>query len=262
MKLNATDKWFRYISGEEVNEARRAIDLRLYKVTLGIVIDLDKAGSDGQIENQIRGIEGVTTVSHLSDRQKTVITGKRYREYEIKFEIFGTESRDRYRDLTLAPAIAREVQGAKVVARGPIEKVEGGLSESLWAGTAYSTAFNRQTPEMPHTPALTIDAVMQDWMHGSVQAYDTPMNTKDMAYHVMVPVDELWELCGRYYRGSKQDFDGRYQRFIKYGSENPVFVAVGRNGRVKLTGNEDDVWFAKKSGLKELPVFFSYQRQV
>jgi len=262
MKLNATDKWFRYVSGEEVNEARRAIDLRVYKVTLGIVVDLDKAGSDGQIENQIRGIEGVTTVSHLSDRQKTVITGKRYREYEIKFEIFGTESRDRYRDLTLAPAIAREVQGAKVVARGPIEKVEAGLSESLWAGTAYSTAFNRQTPEMPHTPALTIDAVMQDWMHGSVQAYDTPMNTKDMAYHVMVPVDELWELCGRYYRGSRQDFDGRYQRFIKYGSESPVFVAVGKNGRVKLTGNEDDVWFAKKSGLKELPVFFSYQRQV
>ena len=262
MKLNATDKWFRYVSGEEVNEARRAIDLRVYKVTLGIVVDLDKAGSDGQIENQIRGIEGVTTVSHLSDRQKTVITGKRYREYEIKFEIFGTESRDRYRDLTLAPAIAREVQGAKVVARGPIEKVEAGLSESLWAGTAYSTAFNRQTPEMPHTPALTIDAVMQDWIHGSVQAYDTPMNTKDMAYHVMVPVDELWELCGRYYRGSRQDFDGRYQRFIKYGSENPVFVAVGKNGRAKLTGNEDDVWFAKKSGLKELPVFFSYQRQV
>ena len=262
MKLNATDKWFRYVSGEEVNEARRAIDLRVYKVTLGIVIDLDRAGSDGQIENQIRGIEGVTTVSHLSDRQKTVITGKRYREYEIKFEIFGTESRDRYRDLTLAPAIAREVQGAKVVARGPIEKVEAGLSESLWAGTAYSTALNRQTPEMPHTPALSIDAVLRDWVEGAVQAYDTPMNTRDSTYHVMVPVDELWELCGRYYRGSRQDFDGRYKNFIKYGSQNPVFVAVGKNGRVKLTGNEDDVWFAKKSGLKELPVFFSYQRQV
>ena len=65
MKLNATDKWFRYISGEEINEAKRGIDLRLYKVVLGIVIDLDAAGSDGQIENQIRGIEGVTTVTHM-----------------------------------------------------------------------------------------------------------------------------------------------------------------------------------------------------
>ena len=76
MKLNATDKWFRYISGEEINEAKRGIDLRLYKVVLGIVIDLDAAGSDGQIENQIRGIEGVTTVTHMSDKQKKVITGK------------------------------------------------------------------------------------------------------------------------------------------------------------------------------------------
>ena len=262
MKLNATDKWFRYISGEEVNEARRAIDLRVYKVVLGIVVDLDRAGSDGQIENQIRGIEGVTTVTHLSDKQKTVMTGKRYREYEIKFEIFGTESRDRYRDLTLAPAIAREVQGAKVIGRGKIDKVEAGLSESLWGGTAYSTAPKYNAPEMPHSPALTIDAVLQDWIHGSVQAYDMPMNTTDMAYHVMVPVDELWEFCGRYYRGSRQEFDGRYQKFIKDGPTSPVYVAVGRNGRVKLTGNEDDVWFAKKSGLKELPVFFSYQRQV
>jgi len=262
MKLNATDKWFRYISGEEINEAKRGIDLRLYKVVLGIVIDLDAAGSDGQIENQIRGIEGVTTVTHMSDKQKKVITGKHYREYEIKFEIFGAESRDRYRDLTLAPAIARDVRGAKIVARGRIEKVEAGLSESQWGGRAYATALTHNSPEMPHTPALTIDAILDDWMYGSVQAYDTPMNTTDMAYHVMVPVDELWELCGRYYRGSRQDFDGRYQNFIKDGPQNPVFVAVGRNGRVKLTGNEDDVWFAKKSGVKELPVFFSYQRQV
>ena len=34
------------------------------------------------------------------------------------------------------------------------------------------------------------------------------------------------------------------------------------NGRVKITGNEDDVWYATKSGLEELPVFFSYQKQV
>jgi hypothetical protein len=42
----------------------------------------------------------------------------------------------------------------------------------------------------------------------------------------------------------------------------PVYVALGQNGRVRLTGGEDLIWFAKKSGLKELPVFFSYQRQV
>jgi len=39
-------------------------------------------------------------------------------------------------------------------------------------------------------------------------------------------------------------------------------VAIGKNGAVKITGNEDLIWFAKKSGLEEVPVFLSYQRQV
>jgi len=262
MKLNSTEKWFRYLSGEKIINEKRGIDLRLYKVTLGVVVDMDKAGTDAQIENQIRGIEGVTTVSHISRSQKLVVTGARYREYEIKFEIYGTKPRDSYRDLVLVPAVSKEVIGVKVVERSRVEEVGKDINESLYGGAGYATAYKRNMPEMPHTPALTIDAVLADWIDGAVQAYDTPMNTTDMAYHVMVPVDELWELCGRYYRGSRQDFDGRYQHFIKYGSQKPVFVAVGRNGRVKLTGNEDDVWFAKKSGLRELPVFFSYQRQV
>jgi len=40
-----------------------------------------------------------------------------------------------------------------------------------------------------------------------------------------------------------------------------VFVIIGQNGRIKIGGNEDIVWFAKKSGLKEVPVFVRYQKQ-
>ena len=260
MKKEATAKWFNHI---RTNESREPIDVRLYKVTIGMVVDLSKAGTDSQIENQIRGISEVTTVRHLSEAQKNIGPNKAYREYEIKFELYGSQSRDSYRDLTLVPAIGREVIGATVYRRGQVSKIEAGLSES-WAGPAYSssTPANNSSPEMPHTPSLSIGGVLADWVEGAVQAYDMPMNTTDMAYHVMVPVEELWELCGRYYRGSRQEFDNRYQNFIKYGSQKPIFVAVGRNGRVKITGNEDDVWFAKKSGLRDLPVFFSYQRQV
>ena len=57
-------------------------------------------------------------------------------------------------------------------------------------------------------------------------------------------------------------FDGMYQNFIKNGPSDPVYLAIGKNGRAKITGGEDIVWFAKKSGLKEVPVFFSYQKQV
>jgi hypothetical protein len=41
-----------------------------------------------------------------------------------------------------------------------------------------------------------------------------------------------------------------------------VYVAIGMNGRIRITGNEDIVWFAKKAGKKEVPVFLSYQKQV
>ena len=262
MALDSTEKWFRYLSGESpiIIGEKRSIDLRIYKVILGVVVDLSKSGSDAQIENQIRGIEGVTTVKHLTNNQKAIVTGNDYREYEIKFEIYGSKSRDSYRDTILVPSIVKDVFGLKVVQRSKVREIS--INESLFGGGGYATANRKSMPEMPHTPSLSIDSVLADWVDGGVQAYDTPMNTTDMSYHVMVPVDELWELCGRYYRGSRQDFDGRYRHFIKNGSQQPVFVSVGKNGRIKLTGNEDDVWFAKKSGLKELPVFFSYQRQV
>jgi len=255
MKLTATDKWFRNLS------ERASIDQRLYKVQIGVTIDETVAGTDEQIENQIRGIEEVTTVSHKREEQRKYGADTLYRVYEIKFELVGQQSRDGYRDLTLVPQIHRQVNGLKVIKRGQVKLIDSGLKES-WAGKAWSAVPQQASPEMPHTPSLTIDAVLADWMDGSVQAYDTPMNTNSMAYHVMVPVDELWELCGRHYRAGQEDFDARYQDFIHTGPTNPVFVAVGRNGRVKLTGNEDAVWFAKKSGLQELPVFFSYQRQV
>ena len=78
----------------------------------------------------------------------------------------------------------------------------------------------------------------------------------------MMPVKELWQYASTYYRGDQLSFDGNYQDFIKNGAQNPVYLAVGKNGRASVTGNEDIIWFAKKSGLEEVPVFISYQRQV
>ena len=92
--------------------------------------------------------------------------------------------------------------------------------------------------------------------------YDAPMDTSNMAYHVMMPVTELIPHMSREFRAPMDGFDGMYQEFIKNGAQAPVYIAIGKNGRVKVTGNEDLIWFAKKSGLEELPVFFSYQRQV
>jgi len=131
----------------------------------------------------------------------------------------------------------------------------GGLAGNLGA-QRYSMGR-----EMP-TPRPTLQSIIDDWAEGGVMAYDAPVDTTDMRYTVMMPVDELTPFTGRYYRGDMNDFEGRYQQFIKNGPTAPVYVAIGMNGRVKLSGNEDLVWFAKKSGLEEVPVFLSYQKQV
>ena len=78
----------------------------------------------------------------------------------------------------------------------------------------------------------------------------------------MVPTEELKKYISSHYRADANTFNGRYKYFIKNGPQKPVYMAIGQNGRAKITGNEDEVWFACKSGLEELPVFFSYQKQV
>jgi len=107
-----------------------------------------------------------------------------------------------------------------------------------------------------------ISQVIDDWVDGGVMDYDRPMSTNDSQYHVMVPVEELLPFMGREFRAPMDAFDGMYQNFIEYGPQMPVYLAIGKNGRAKITGNEDIVWFAKKAGLEEVPVFFSYQAQV
>jgi hypothetical protein len=239
---------------------REPIDLRIYKVALGCVVDTDIAGTDSQIENQIRGIEEVTTVSHRVDLERNVGSAALYRVYEVKFELYGQQARDTYRDSVLVPSIEKEVTGVTVRDRGLPELAAAPLRE--WGGLGYAAPpYDHYLPTMV-TPAVGLQTVLDDWAEGGVQIYDTPMNTNQMRYHVMMPVSDLWDYCSRYYRGNKADFDGRYKHFIKDGAQMPVYVALGQNGRVRITGNEDLIWFAKKSGLEELPVFFSYQRQV
>ena len=109
-----------------------------------------------------------------------------------------------------------------------------------------------------------VQQLIDDWAEDGIMGYDAPTNTNDMRYHTMFPIEELLPFIGgKEYRGDMKDFEGRYKYFIKTGPQTPVFLAIGKlNKTAKVTGGEDLIWFAKKAGLKELPVFLSYQRQV
>ena len=281
-------------------------DLRIYRVRVGCGVIDGVGGSDSELGAEIRGISAVTTVRPLADSKRALTPTEDYIVFEVKYELLGPENRIEYRDNVLLPQM-REIEGLKVIdwsavyqtnVQGTIRNVrdvreglkrlhEQGFGSAFgmsnFGGVAGSLGAQRASPAsvMP-TPRSTLQSIADDWTEGGVQLYDFPVNTNDMQYHVMLPVEELWPYCSRISRHPRDVFDAKYQQFdsvyqrlkddlqdptkyqefIKDGARNPVFVAIGKNGRVKITGNEDLVWFAKKAGLADLPVFLSYQRQV
>jgi len=257
-----------------LNEKESPIDLRIYKTQVGCSVDTGVGGAEMEIETQIRGIDGVTTVKSLVDTKRPLTATSDYVVFEIKFELMGSASRKEYREAVLFPGL-RKVAGLNIIdwtsihrtnVRGTIRTVREGALTELRGGFGYgmggpTSAHQGQSPALS-TPRHAIQHVAQDWMAGGVQLYDTPMNTDDMRYHVMLPVEELWQYASRVYRGDASTFKSGYKRFIRNGAVLPVYLAIGQNGRIKITGNEDLVWFARKSGLQELPVFISYQKQV
>jgi hypothetical protein len=284
-----------------VSEVDKSYDLRIYKITVGCNVSHDLGGTEAETAAEIRGVDGVTTVRPLADLKKRISPQSEYIPFELKFELVGAQSRVAYRDRVLFPGI-RKIKGVNIVdwtsvhrtnVQGTVRTVRENkqLSEyGFGAGAGSSMGGVAQNlgsvrfPKSPgrQTPQDTLQTVVDDWAHSSIMAYDYPTNTNDMRYHVMMPVDQLWKYRSRFSRhpmdvfdAKHQQFDAVYQRlkdkledpeayheFISQGAQGPVYVAIGKNGRVKITGNEDLVWFAKKSGLQEVPVFLSYQRQV
>ena len=247
-------------------------DLRIYSIKVDVSVQKDVGGEVQETQTEIRGIEGVTTVRTVGDTQNT--PQALLATYEVKFELVGAISRVKYRDRILIPGLMK-VQGLRILRVSPIHRtnVRGTirtvrenketLQEYGFGGLAGAVSSVRTpaTPSLP-TPAVALQNIANDWREGGVMVYDHPMDARDMRYHVMMDVEELWPYISREFRAPMDAFDGMYKNFIRDGATAPVYVAVGKNGRIKITGNEDLVWFAKKSGLEQLPVFLSYQRQV
>ena len=234
------------------NMLNEIFDLRLYKMQIQLVVrDIEGRETD-DLKNRIRGIEHCTTVRTLTKRS---IGDAQRIVFELKYEQKGIIPREDFIRFELLPAIKR-MPGIEIEDWSRPEPVERTLKEAMPAPP--------QTRPMV-TPEVSLQSVAQDWMDGGVQVYDMPMNTNDMRYHVMMSVKELWRYASREFRAPKDVFDDKmnaYQEFIRDGALQPVYIALGMNGRIKITGNEDLVWFAKKAGLEQLPVFISYQKQV
>ena len=246
-------------------EKDETYDLRIYRIQVDCSIANEIGGEAQETQTEVRGIPGVTTVRSLGDTvretpQQTFVT------LEIKFELIGTEGRVKYRDQVLIPGLMK-IRGLKILRVSPIHRtnVKGTIRtvrESFGGGPA-GFAPQQQMMQKMKTPRPALETALEDWMHGSTKAYDMAVNTQDMRYTVMMPVKELLPYISREFRAPADAFDGMYQHYIANGPQAPVFVALGKNGRIKITGNEDIVWFAKRAAGEEaeVPVFISYQQQ-
>jgi hypothetical protein len=268
---------------EQAPLVEREVDIRLYKMFVDAKISADRLKKTKQLQDQLRGITNVTTVT--SEASQETIGGEWVR-FAIKFTLEGQKSRQQFASDFLVPSM-NSVPGVEIRNEPgvgwsiPVEVTPGkklseisslqeygfgsaeGSGISNFGGVVGQLGSQRygRARAMP-TPRPFIQSLIDDWSEG-VMGYDAPTDSTDMAYHVMFPIDELLPfISDKEYRGDKKDFDGRYQMFIRNGPTEPVYLAIGQNNAAKVTGGEDMIWFAKKSGLKEVPVFISYQRQV
>ena len=85
----------------------------IYKTTVKLRLNKNRAGDTTQILNEIRGISGVTTVIHLSDFERRADIYN-FVVYEIKYELIGSDSNPvSYIKKVLIPGI-RQIQGIEI----------------------------------------------------------------------------------------------------------------------------------------------------
>ena len=245
-----------------INERDPSYDLRIYQILIKCSMSKQRGGQRGETETEIRGIDGVTVVSGVTFREDAQ---NWYSTLKIKFELLGRQSRDDYMKLVLLPSLLK-IKGFKIVpgGMGKAELVSKELSEVAGFGGMTAGAANapRQGPFVP-TPTPSIQDLIDAWVSSGERVYDIPTDNNEMSYHTMVNVEELWGLItSPFYRNTTREFDSVKKNIINHGTYNPIVVAIGKNGRAKITGGIDIVFAAKDLGLRELPTIFMYQHQV
>ena len=245
-----------------IREKDSSYDLRIYQILIKCAMSKSIGGVRGEIETEIRGVDGVTVVSGVTYREDL---HNWFSTLKIKFELLGQQSREEYMKIVLLPGLLK-IKGFKIMpgGLGKIEKISRNVNEvaGFHQSSAGAASAPHQGPFVP-TPKPSIQDLIDAWVASGERIYDIPTDNNINSYHTMVDIDELWTLItSPFYRNTTREFDSVKKNIINHGSYNPIVVAVGKNGRAKITSGIDIVFAAKDLGLRELPTIFMYQNQV
>tara|TARA_B100000131_G_scaffold271666_1_gene272185 strand:- start:3615 stop:5387 length:1773 start_codon:yes stop_codon:yes gene_type:complete len=249
------------LSGHGIlNEEDLGYTQRTYKITFRIAMSKEHGGKREETENEMRAVPGVGTVKILPGTTRQDGSNY-YADALVKFHLLGKRSVIQYIRLELLPGL-RRIEGLSVMRMDRYEEITT-LREWSDAYAGHGVSPNQSQQRAVPTP--TIDAIAQDWMNMGRDGMG--IHASSLAHSVaevtMVPVDELMRYLGtNYFSATTKEFEDAKQRIINNGPPHPVQVAIGKNGRVKITGGNDLVMAAKDIGLKELPTTFSLQLQV
>jgi len=244
------------VDDSSLQEAGNPLDVRLYEIDYVMSYPLGQGFEITDIHNIIRAIPDVTTVRTIGNAKRS--QGNRTLSLQrLKFALRGQKNRLEWVRQVLLPQIRKISPKIRI---HKVDRAELISSSNQRLEESYYNSTMRQSPGRT-TPLPSIQNLIDDWVEGGVM-YDQPTNHNLTRYSVMMPVEDLKHLCGREPRKHGHHFDAGYQNFIQNGTRDPIYLAIGKNGRAKITGNEDDLRYAIKAGVEEVPVFISYQRQV
>ena len=235
------------------------IDVRRYGMELELLIETAPESTIEDYKDAVRACEGVTTLQTLQTYSVGNLTGATFR---LKFVLEGQVSRKLYLQQKLIPYI-NKINGIKFGPAGysmpqeilPLREYSGGFGGRV----SNLGAMRRPDAAMP-TPRQSLEDIVDEWVYSGKKAYDVPMFTNSMQYHVMMPTEELWPYKSREFRAPMDGYDGMYQNFIANGPTAPVHVTIDKRGNISMK-NEDIVWFAHESGLDAVPVIFTFAQQ-
>tara|TARA_Y100000592_G_scaffold49733_2_gene78796 strand:+ start:4260 stop:8465 length:4206 start_codon:yes stop_codon:yes gene_type:complete len=230
---------------------------RTYKLNMRIAMAKEHGGKRDETENEIRGVEGVTTVKIIAGTTRQDAANY-YADCMIKWILLGQQSVTQYIKGTLMPYL-NKIEGLSILRVDQWEELKG-LREYI--SIPGDVGNDRISP----TPS--IDQIAQSWA-ASGDERATQAMAHDLAQQVrqvtMIPVAELMQYlgsAGNMFSGTKNEFDDLKQKFISGYHVEPIMVAIGKNGRVKVVNGDDTILVAKDLGLEELPTVFSLQLQV